>query len=184
MTLVMIDAPALPYPSFTYTHPVTAHGNLLAALSILVRLCSHPKLLLPSAATIQKQQQRKLRTPSKIPEIPSEILFQNSDDDATEESFGYANLLAQLPLPLQQQLQQEPTAQQVAHHGAKVSHRPHVATATFAHSLPQVSVLLSLLLSLRDSGHRTLIFSQSRVMLDLIQVCWCVSRAAAGALTV
>lgn len=34
----------------------------------------------------------------------------------------------------------------------------------------QVSVLLSLLLSLRAQGHRTLIFSQSRVMLDLIQV--------------
>ena len=48
----------------------------------------------------------------------------------------------------------------------------------------QVSVLLSLLLSLRESGHRTLIFSQSRVMLDLIQVRCRATPAAAGAVVV
>jgi hypothetical protein len=40
-------------------------------------------------------------------------------------------------------------------------------------------VLLSLLIQLRAEGHRTLIFSQSRVMLDLIQVTASAAHAAA-----
>jgi hypothetical protein len=101
-------------------------------LSILVRLCNHPRLLLPTAATLKKQQQqRRLRTPSKTPAITTETPFQNSDDEVLEETFGYAQLVAQLPLPLQQQLQQQPTAQYIAQHGAKVPppssrrRRPH-----------------------------------------------------------
>jgi hypothetical protein len=107
-----------------------AHGNLLAALSILVRLCNHPRLLLPTAATLKKQQQqRRLRTPSKTPAITTETPFQNSDDEVLEETFGYAQLVAQLPLPLQQQLQQQPTAHYIAQHGAKVPRCPHLAAA-------------------------------------------------------
>jgi uncharacterized protein YkwD len=101
---------------------------LLAALSVLVRLCNHPRLLLPTAATIKKQQQqqqqRKLRTPSKTPSIPTEAPFQNSDDEAATESFGFAQLVTQLPAPLQQQLQQQPSADYIALHGAKVTQRP------------------------------------------------------------
>jgi SNF2 family DNA or RNA helicase len=105
-----------------------AHGNLLAALSILVRLCNHPRLLLPTAATIKKQQQqRKLRTPSKTPSITCEVPFENSDDEALEETFGYAQLVAQLPLSLQQQLEQQPTAQYIALHGAKVALCPRAS---------------------------------------------------------
>lgn len=100
-----------------------AHGNLLAALSILVRLCNHPRLLLPTVATIKKQQQqRQQHTPSKTPTVVTEVSFQNSDDEASEEAFGYAKLVAQLPAHLQQELQLQSSAQQIAQHGAKVRH--------------------------------------------------------------
>jgi hypothetical protein len=72
----------------------------------------------------QQQQQRERRTPSKTPSktptVPTEIPFQNSDDEAPEEGFGYAQLVAQLPLPLQQQLQHHVSPELIAQHGAKV----------------------------------------------------------------
>jgi hypothetical protein len=117
-------------PSAPKTEPLlfnafAAHGNLLAALSILVRLCNHPRLLLPTASTIKKQQQqRQQRTPNKTPTVATEVPFQNSDDEAPEEAFGYAQLVAQLPAHLQQQLQQQPSAQLIAQHGAKVKPLP------------------------------------------------------------
>lgn len=125
-----------------FKHGFAAHGNLLAALSILVRLCNHPRLLLPTAATIKKQQQQRERrtpskTPSKAPTVPTEIPFQNSDDEALEEGYGYAQLVAQLPLPLQQQLQHHISPELIAQHGAKVLFpRPCAAVAVFLHPQP------------------------------------------------
>jgi hypothetical protein len=86
-----------------------------------VRLCNHPRLLLPAEDTLKKQQNARHKSALQATAEEAADLFGQADDENVDEAFGYEKLFAHLPLPLQEQLQQQASAAVIALHGAKVS---------------------------------------------------------------
>ncbi|DBA94813.1 TPA: hypothetical protein ACH3X1_002355 [Trebouxia sp. C0004] len=130
-------------------------GSALAALTVLKKICDHPTLLNERAASLVASAGGRL----------AKVQAEGSASDEEEEWYDATEEVEAVPLQAGGSWweQDNVDAADVEAHLLKDIHQKGVDTSC------KTAFVMSLLAELVAKGHRTLIFSQSRVMLDILQ---------------
>lgn len=131
-------------------------GSALAALTVLKKICDHPRLLNERAASLVA------RTGGRLAKVKADS---NGSDEEEEEWFDASEEVKEEAAPSGGSWWEQGNvdAADVEAHLLKDIHGNGVGTSC------KTEFIMGLLAELVAKGHRTLIFSQSRVMLDILQ---------------
>jgi SNF2 family DNA or RNA helicase len=143
------------YRAFLKSGPVRAAlnktGSALSAINVLKKICDHPALCLPLAQTTAAAAATAPFAASASSDSPSKALpAEEADPEEDEEDKSTAK--------------REAIAAAVAAAGLTESDLEGAPDAS-----GKAGFLMGLLRHLADNGHRTLVFSQSRCMLDVLE---------------
>ena len=143
------------YRAFLKSGPVRAAlnktGSALSAINVLKKICDHPALCVPLAQTTAAAAATAPVASSASSDSPSKALpAEEADPEEEEEDKSTAK--------------REAIAAAVAAAGLTESDLEGAPDAS-----GKAGFLMGLLRHLADNGHRTLVFSQSRCMLDVLE---------------
>ena len=143
------------YRAFLKSSPVRAAlnktGSALSAINVLKKICDHPALCVPLAQTTAAAAATAPVAASTSSDSPSKMLTkEEADPEEEEEDKSTAK--------------REAIAAAVAAAGLTESDLEGAPDAS-----GKAGFLMGLLRHLADNGHRTLVFSQSRCMLDVLE---------------
>ena len=143
------------YRAFLKSGPVRAAlnktGSALSAINVLKKICDHPALCVPLAQTTAVAAATAPVAASTSSDSPSKMLTkEEADPEEEEEDKSTAK--------------REAIAAAVAAAGLTESDLEGAPDAS-----GKAGFLMGLLRHLADNGHRTLVFSQSRCMLDVLE---------------
>eukprot|EP00442_Polarella_glacialis_P051000 CAMPEP_0115165378 /NCGR_PEP_ID=MMETSP0227-20121206/73564_1 /TAXON_ID=89957 /ORGANISM="Polarella glacialis, Strain CCMP 1383" /LENGTH=1520 /DNA_ID=CAMNT_0002577853 /DNA_START=81 /DNA_END=4643 /DNA_ORIENTATION=- len=168
--------------------------EVFRAIGLLKRLCNHPLLLLPTpkpgawAELLKDVQSAEASSPEAEAEVAAQILAHaEAETEGEAEAEAEAQSRDALQDDDQEMLPSEAVADEsdipgAAAGAAEEDARSGRAVEMLLRKLPRgqqavleqsakLRCLASLLPALAEKGHRTLVFSQSVKMLDLIQIC-------------